>query len=567
VGRWVKRGAKGIALFDDSGTKLKLKYVFDVSDTRLIQGGWTPVLWKMEERHEAEVLSYLSDTYGITKEASGNLNLALMEIASRTAQENLKDAMQGIKYAAEGTYLEGLGDDALRVCFRELLKNSIFYTLSVRCGLDPMEYLEEEDFAGITDFNSLLALTVFGNAASSLTEPVLMGIGRTVKKICLKEEQKALENRTKTGYNKFNTLKREIESGKGGTGDGTDIPLGGGLPDPGPGHRGGEGTHREIRDAAEDVLKGEPDGIVPGHDAVGETGQASGGDRESGIGEDGSPVRGAFGEISGAGQGERPDGVGSPHEQPDSHGGGERLTGTGLQLSGAETEQGTDGAGETASSAFSVHVDGWQDGVSAGSGRFPTVEQQIRKIEERMQALYAGEIAIPADVVDEVLRAGGNQKGSMLRIIYNFMLDQTKEEYTEFVRKEYGIGGRGIVAGGIRYSVWHDELGIQIVAGDSVHGAVLYKPQLDNWQKYMENGEYLRSAEISEEQNYNMIDGRKNNGYKAPAATNSMPPEKKPKGRQSVLAKLHKKQAEIAKRSGKKERQVVAENDMERERK
>ena len=93
------------------------------------------------------------------------------------------------------------------------------------------------------------------------------------------------------------------------------------------------------------------------------------------------------------------------------------------------------------------------------------------------------------------------------------------------------------------------------------------KPRLDNWQKYMENGEYLRSAEISEEQNYNMIDGRKNNGYKAPAATNSMPPKKKPKGRQSVLAKLHKKQAEIAKRSGKRERQQVAENDMERERK
>lgn len=95
----------------------------------------------------------------------------------------------------------------------------------------------------------------------------------------------------------------------------------------------------------------------------------------------------------------------------------------------------------------------------------------------------------------------------------------------------------------------------------------LDKPRLDNWQKYMENGEYLRSSEISEEQNYNMIDGRKNNGYKAPPAANSMPPKKKPKGRQSVLAKLHKKQAEIARRSGKKERQQAAENDMERERK
>lgn len=93
-------------------------------------------------------------------------------------------------------------------------------------------------------------------------------------------------------------------------------------------------------------------------------------------------------------------------------------------------------------------------------------------------------------------------------------------------------------------------------------------PKLDNWQKYMENGEYLRSAEISGEQNYNLIDGQKNNGYKAVPA-NSMPPKKKPQGRSSVLAKLHKKQAEIAKRNGKKERQAETEKekDMERERK
>lgn len=92
------------------------------------------------------------------------------------------------------------------------------------------------------------------------------------------------------------------------------------------------------------------------------------------------------------------------------------------------------------------------------------------------------------------------------------------------------------------------------------------KPRLDNWQKYMENGEYLRSTEIGEEQNYNMIDGRKNNGYKAPPDRTSILSPKKPQGRQSVLAKLHKKQAEISGRSGKKERQATAENDMEQER-
>ena len=90
------------------------------------------------------------------------------------------------------------------------------------------------------------------------------------------------------------------------------------------------------------------------------------------------------------------------------------------------------------------------------------------------------------------------------------------------------------------------------------------KPRLNNWQKYMENGEYLRSAEISGEQNYDMIDGRKNNGYKVPPAIGSMPKPRKVQGRQSVLAKLHKKQAEIAQRNMKKERQAAAENSRER---
>ena len=338
VGRWVRRGAKGIALLDDSGAKTKLKYVFDVSDTRLVQGGWTPVLWKMEKRHEAEALSYLADTYGLKGREAAGIGAALMEISSRIAEENLKEAMHGLDYEVEGTYLEGLGEDAVRVSFRELLKNSIFYAAALRCGLDPMEYLEEGDFVGITDFNTPAALAVLGNAVSSLMEPLLQGIGRTVREICLKEEQKDLENRTGIGYNKFNTLKRESNREKGGTVDGTDIPLGGRLPDPGPDHRGGAEAHREIRDAAEDVPEGEPGGLVPGHDAGREAGQPPGGYRGSGSGEDGSLSGKASGEISGAGQGEGPAGVGGAYEQPDGHGGGERPAGTGVQLEG-ESEQ------------------------------------------------------------------------------------------------------------------------------------------------------------------------------------------------------------------------------------
>ena len=98
----------------------------------------------------------------------------------------------------------------------------------------------------------------------------------------------------------------------------------------------------------------------------------------------------------------------------------------------------------------------------------PTVESQKRAIEERQAALYAGEIVIPTEVVDEVLRSGGNRDRSHLRLIYNFMIDQTPEEYAEFVKREYGVGGKGFVIDGRDYAVWWDELGMQISAGHTV---------------------------------------------------------------------------------------------------
>ncbi|MEY8334482.1 DEAD/DEAH box helicase family protein [Lachnospiraceae bacterium 47-T17] len=127
---------------------------------------------------------------------------------------------------------------------------------------------------------------------------------------------------------------------------------------------------------------------------------------------------------------------------------------------------------------------------------FPTVEQQKREIEGRMQALYAGEVAISPEVIDEVLRSGGNRNGSQLRIIYNFMIDQMPEEYTEFVRREYGKGGIGLIIDGREYSVWYDELGMQIAVGHTVTDRILDKVFL-SWEdvcgrihQLLKQGEY-----------------------------------------------------------------------------
>ena len=107
-----------------------------------------------------------------------------------------------------------LGADVYKrqVMFRELYSNSAFYILSRRCGIDPMEYLEEEHFFGITDFNRLSVLSFLGNAVSQLVEPILMDIGKTIRKIQMEEQEKTVADQNYIGYNEFNTLIRKSKS-------------------------------------------------------------------------------------------------------------------------------------------------------------------------------------------------------------------------------------------------------------------------------------------------------------------------------------------------------------------
>ena len=468
MGRWVNRGAKGIALIDDTGPRRQLRYVFDVSDTHMVKGGRTPNLWQLQKEQEEAVLDHLADAYGLEGGDTESLSNALMAVASYMAEENLEEAMEGLQYEIEDSFLYGLDEDSIRVMFRELYSNSAFYILSRRCGIDPMEYLEEEHFFGITDFNRLSVLSFLGNAVSQLVEPILMDIGKTIRKIQMEEQEKTVADQNYIGYNEFNTLIRKSKS-KGEIEHGTDLSQKGRLSVSEPDNQRGDSGNREIRDASEDISEGTSEELVSEYDADRETGESSGTDREGSAGENGSTDERAAGTLSGSGEGERSDGMDSPYEQPDSDGGGEHLDGIGIQLSEETTEQDLSEAEEIEASAFSLPA-------------LPTAKEQIREIEERMAALYAGEISISPDVVDEVLRVGGNWEGSQLRIIYNFMIEQTPEEYTEFVRREYGTGGKGLVIDGTEYSVWFDELGMQVAVGHTVTDRILDKVFL-SWEE------------------------------------------------------------------------------------
>lgn len=193
MSRWVNRGAKGIALLDDTGPRTKLRYVFDIADTHLVRGGRTPLLWNLDSHeHEQTILDHLADTYGLLQ--TDSMNTALMELAQQLTADNLDEAMDGLAYEVADTFLEELDIDNIRVRFRELMTNSIFYTLSRRCGQEPMDVLDDDDFIRIVDFNKLPVLSFLGNAVSEQCEAVLFDIGREMRKIYKKKSRSSLKN-------------------------------------------------------------------------------------------------------------------------------------------------------------------------------------------------------------------------------------------------------------------------------------------------------------------------------------------------------------------------------------
>ena len=508
--RWVNRGARGIALLDETGQHTRLRYVFDISDTHMVAGGRSPYLWQMQEHQREEILTHLAEVYALEEKDTATLQDALMAVAREMVSDNLEEYLDGLEYVTEGTYLEDLDEVTIRSDFRQLATDSVYYLLSRRCGLDPMELLEEEDFMHITDYNRLSVLAFLGNAASQLSESILIDIGKTVHKISLEEARKEVENSNERNYNNFITLMRKTKNrdaetkkeenieNEGGTDYGTDISSQGRLPVSESDRRGGRSDDREIRDASEEIPEGTQEQPLsePVPDRKAE--QPSGRNREGSTGEDGQPDGEIAEEPSGTGQGSRPDGLDSTYERTDGNSGREHLDGIGIQLVEDTREDGLSKAEEEIASALSLP-------------EYPTANEQRRQIEERAAALYAGEIPIPESVVDDILRTGGNRAGSQLRIIYNFMSEQAPEEYTEFVKREYRKGGKGFQIDGSEYSVWFDETGMQIVVGHTVTDQILDKAFL-SWEdvsgrihQLLDQGEYAPQS---------VLDAARNNAVK-----------------------------------------------------
>ena len=174
-----KPGANGIAVFDgEHNGKPRLKYYFDISDTHEARFPARP-LWTVREEYAPDIIETLENSFG-ELERKEDLGEALLNAAKNAVEDNMPDYLAELKTLTEGSFLEELDELNLEVEYRRAVQNSIGYMLLVRCGLDPSEYFEDEDFRDVLNFNTPQTLNALGVATGDISQMCLSAISRTV---------------------------------------------------------------------------------------------------------------------------------------------------------------------------------------------------------------------------------------------------------------------------------------------------------------------------------------------------------------------------------------------------
>ena len=486
--RWVKSGSKGIALIRKSASgRPYLEYVFDMADTRPVKGAKTPYLWEMREDHHVVVVEALERKYGPAQD--GDIGAQLMELAAQAVKEVYRERLSDLAYDVRNSLLEELDDLNLEVHFRDVLTASVQYTLLTRCGLDPAEYMEDEDLLGITEFSTPAVLHHLGNAASAVSMDMLNEIGRAVKsydrdaaKSKSKNMEKPLANSPEIGYTEdareFSTVKRESKERSGE--DGADLHEGGRLPDPRPddGRAGNRGRNApgQVRDVEGELPARAPQRNVHVDAADREADPAPAGDRPAGSGAGGQD-RGRPDEAERRGRGDegpQSNGLGAGGEQLHGTGGGNGPDGDRLQVNQADEQT----AGEQPAVSLSEVPTAAEEAPAIPFHLFPPVEEQIENIAQaQVEELRQAEMELPVfrvpdGVADRALTSGSNNAHSIERIVAFFQKNPRNEDAAAFLEKEFGEGGKGLTIDGQKYAMWFDKHGIRVCPGTSTYETV-----------------------------------------------------------------------------------------------
>lgn len=486
--RWVNRGSTGIALIDDTSTRLKLKYVFDIADTHPGRDGRMPFLWEMKPEYKNEILNHLANTYDLV-ETESSLPDVLQAIAATSARDAADDYFDDFRHSVSGSFLEDLDELNLQVRFRELLTSSIQYTLLRRCGFDPDEYMNAESFLYIAEFDTLATVSQLGFATNETVRPILVDIGREIRSIERENyRQNHLAKPHNVSYNIFNTLKHEsLETAGGNNHDkNSDIHQNRRLPDPESDDRQtAQRNSRQIWNASQNLSEEASGRDVSDTSSERQTDRTPFGDRQNSQYQNRTYNEPAASIKSSSRQDNEPNELDRTHKLTASDGGGNRADRTGLQLTESDThkDEKEPAAEDVTSSAAFI------------SPQFPSTNEQIQNLGTEETPVMLTD-SISREVLDDLLTGGSNHKKSLLRIAALYLEDIPAPRRAVLLAREYGDSTTGIRLEGTDYVAGFNHSGIQLALGDDLYAAqdkayISWEDAEHRIQELLDTGHYV----------------------------------------------------------------------------
>ena len=409
MNRYVRRGAKGIALLDESSGFPRLHYVFDVSDTGVRLNSRDPEVWQLGPDLVQPVSEMLSKTYGISGE---RVSQQLADVAGKLVADYWDNNGGDIRAIVDGSLLMDYDEAGVEMQFKSAAAISVTYTLLERCGFEPAGWFDKDDFQAIHDFSTPDSVYALGAAVSDMSREVLRNIERTVKTTIRRR------NAERSQY-EYEQQERDLLDRRG-------------LPAPEPDPEPAPEAAGQVRQAAPDVSDESSPGAVQ-HDAPErEPVPAPDGGGEERSSNEGTSDDRTAGEGPGSGQGAEPDGVGAAHEQPESAGRGTGADGADLQLSFLDAN-------------------------------IPTEAQQIEKIDRaESEKTPSAFVLSQAEIENELRRHGSGFAGGKQRIMALYQTQPDRKLRAKALAKEYGIGGHSHdFLDGSRGFVNHDWKGLE----------------------------------------------------------------------------------------------------------
>ena len=461
MNRYVRRGAKGIALLDESSGFPRLHYVFDVSDTGVRRNSRDPEVWQLGPDLVQPVSEMLSKTYGISGE---RVSQQLADVAGKLVADYWDNNGGDIRAIVDGSLLMDYDEAGVEMQFKSAAAISVTYTLLERCGIEPAGWFDKDDFQAVYNFSTPDSVYALGAAVSDMSREVLRQIERTVKTTIRRR------NAERSQY-EYEQQERDLLDRRG-------------LPAPEPDSEPAPEAAGQVRQAAPDVPERPSPSAVP-HDAP---------EREPVPAPDGGGAdsrepdaadHGAASETDpGPGQGEPANGVGAAHEQPESAGRGTGADGADLQLSFLDAN-------------------------------IPTEAQQIEKIDQaESEKTPSAFVLSQAEIENELRRHGSGFAGGKQRIMALYQTQPDRKLRAKALAKEYGIGGHSHdFLDGSRGFVNHDWKGLEFDHYPDHQKITLKWAQVEKYidlmiqsDRYLTDEEKEQRATRQEASNYNVGD-------------------------------------------------------------